>query len=116
MSVSSVSSTTANAGNTLLSGNEALPQPGPLKSAETEKKADTGAVEGSEKKSEKPAPIQIAEDKYLSIQFDESSNRYVFMSIEKSTGKVLDQYPAEDALRQIAYFRDLTGLTLDTGV
>lgn len=115
MSVSSVTANATSAGNTQASAREPLPQPAPLASAETGKKAGTAAGESAGKNPEKPAAIQIAGEKYLSIQFDRESNRFVFMSIEKSTGKVLEQYPAEEALRQIAYFRDLTGLTLDTG-
>jgi uncharacterized FlaG/YvyC family protein len=116
MSVSSVSSTMASAGNIPDGVRDPLPRSGPLtSSADKEKRADTGTRDRSDNKPEKPAAIQIAKDKYLSIQFDKESNRYVFMSIEKLTGKVLEQYPAEDALRQIAFFRDITGLTLDTG-
>lgn len=51
----------------------------------------------------------------LSIERDESSNRYVFKSINRDTGEVIRQYPTEQMLSQIARVRQIAGLTVDTG-
>lgn len=50
----------------------------------------------------------------LSIVHDETTNRYVFKSVDPDTGEVIRQYPTEQMLRQIARIREITGLTVDS--
>jgi len=52
----------------------------------------------------------------LRIEHDKTTDRYVFMSIDKISGEVMRQYPTEAMLAQIARVRQLTGLAFDLGV
>lgn len=52
----------------------------------------------------------------LRIEHDKTTDRYVFMSIDKTSGEVMRQYPTEAMLAQIARVRQLTGLAIDIGV
>lgn len=50
----------------------------------------------------------------LRINVDEGSGTYVYQSINPDTGEVINQYPAEDVLRQLALYRqDAGGLVVD---
>lgn len=108
MSVSNVTVTGTSAGFTQAGVREPVSKSVLPPSSEVQNKPDTAPAP-------QPAPPQFTENTYLSIAFDKESNRYVFRSVDKSSGRVINQYPAEDVLRHIAYFRDITGLTVDTG-
>lgn len=56
----------------------------------------------------------VASNTRLSIMLDEATNRYVFKSVDVDTGEVIQQYPTEQMLRQIARVREITGLTVDS--
>lgn len=79
------------------------------------------------KRQEKPAPSETevqakasppaiqASNTTLTIERDEATDRYVFRTVDKSTGEVIRQYPTEQMLSLFARARRLTGLTIDTG-
>jgi flagellar protein FlaG len=49
----------------------------------------------------------------LRIEHDEGSGNYVYMGIDKETGEVKRQWPAEEILRMHAFFRELDGTRVD---
>ncbi len=49
----------------------------------------------------------------LRIQRDQDSDRYVYQGIDKITGEVQSQWPAETILRMLGFFRQLEGLLVD---
>lgn len=49
----------------------------------------------------------------LRVESDKDSGKYVYKSIDKYTGEVTRQWPAEDVLRMLAFFRELDGLLFD---
>ncbi len=56
------------------------------------------------------------ENTRLSIVRDETTGRYVFKSVDQNTGEVIQQYPTEQMLTQIARLRQIVGLTVDKDV
>jgi uncharacterized FlaG/YvyC family protein len=49
----------------------------------------------------------------LSIDHDAFVQAFVYRSIDKQTGEVIQQWPGEDALRLRRYLRQLAGLVVD---
>lgn len=49
----------------------------------------------------------------LRIEHDEASGRFVIQSVDKDTGEVVQQFPPEEILAMIAYFREIEGLAVD---
>ena len=49
----------------------------------------------------------------LRIEQDAGSGNYVYKGIDKETGEVKNQWPAEQILRLHAFFRELDGLLVD---
>lgn len=52
----------------------------------------------------------------LSIDVDDSSGLFVYKGIDKTTGEVVSQFPAEEILALIAYYREAEGLVVDEKV
>ena len=52
----------------------------------------------------------------LRVENDKDSGKYVYKSVDKYTGEVKRQWPAEDVLRLLAFFRELDGLLFDERV
>ncbi len=49
----------------------------------------------------------------LHVRFDAPSARYVYLTVDSSSGEVERQYPPQEALRRIARMRQIAGLALD---
>lgn len=49
----------------------------------------------------------------LQIEHDEGSGLFVYRAIDRDTGEVVRQYPADEILRFISYFRESEGLVVD---
>jgi flagellar protein FlaG len=49
----------------------------------------------------------------LRIELDKGSGDFVYKSVNKDTGEVERQWPAETVLRMLAFFRELDGLLFD---
>lgn len=49
----------------------------------------------------------------LQIEHDEGSGLFVYRAIDKDTGEVVRQYPTDEILRFISYFRESEGLVVD---
>jgi flagellar protein FlaG len=49
----------------------------------------------------------------MSVELDEGTGDFVYKSIDKKTGEVDRQWPAESILRMLAFFRELDGLIYD---
>lgn len=56
----------------------------------------------------------IGSNTRLRIEQDEETGRFVYRSIDKETGEVVRQFPAEEMLNLIARFRDAAGLIVDS--
>ena len=52
----------------------------------------------------------------MSIDRDQDSGRFVYKSVNKVTGELDRQWPAETVLRMLAFFRELDGLLYDKTV
>lgn len=49
----------------------------------------------------------------LQIERDEGSGLFIYRAIDKDTGEVVRQYPTDEILRFISYFRESEGLVVD---
>ena len=49
----------------------------------------------------------------LQIDKDRDTGHFVYKSIDSQTGELHKQFPAEDILRMLAFFRELDGLLYD---
>jgi flagellar protein FlaG len=49
----------------------------------------------------------------LSIDHDAFVQAFIYRSVDKQTGEVIQQWPGEDALRLRRYLRELAGLVVD---
>lgn len=47
------------------------------------------------------------------VESDKDTGKYVYQSVDKVTGEVKRQWPAEQILRMLAFFRELDGLLYD---
>ncbi len=50
----------------------------------------------------------------LRIDFDRTAGRFVYLGVNPNTGEVVRQFPPETMLRQLAFFRQLAGLAVDS--
>jgi len=49
----------------------------------------------------------------LQISLHDDTGMFVYRAIHKDTGEVLHQYPADEILRELAYYRSLEGIAVD---
>ncbi|MCC3860801.1 flagellar protein FlaG [Pseudemcibacter aquimaris] len=49
----------------------------------------------------------------LSIDVDDGSGLFVYKGIDKKSGEVVSQFPAEEILALISYYREAEGLVVD---
>ena len=49
----------------------------------------------------------------LEISVHDDTGRFIYRAVHKDTGEVLHQYPADEVLRQLAYYRNLEGIVVD---
>ncbi len=56
----------------------------------------------------------VPSNSHLQIIRDEESGTFIYRILDSETGEIVSQYPAEEALRQLAFWSDLKGLSVDT--
>ncbi len=56
---------------------------------------------------------QTPENSRLEISVHNDTGRFIYRAVSKDTGEVLHQYPADEILRQLAYYRNLEGTVVD---
>lgn len=94
------------------------------------KKSEPGTAQrDAEKEREKePAPVSLetvaqAIERYvpkdlpntqLKIDHDKNADLYVYKAVDRDSGEVVRQYPADDILRFIAFYREREGLVVDS--
>ncbi len=49
----------------------------------------------------------------LQIELHEKTGQFVYKAVNTESGEVLKQYPAEQVLRQIEFFREIQGLAVN---
>ncbi len=49
----------------------------------------------------------------LRVELDEGSGRFIYKSVDAETGEVIRQYPPEQVLERLAFYRQLQGLTVN---
>lgn len=49
----------------------------------------------------------------LSIDVDDESGLFVYKGVDKSSGEVVSQFPAEEVLALISYYRETEGIVVD---
>ncbi len=74
------------------------------------------AVEAVEKSLRAMEPPVLGRNERLSILRDEATGLFVYHSIDRQTGKVLRQWPAESMLQFKAYLRNTEGVLVDREV
>jgi uncharacterized FlaG/YvyC family protein len=83
----------------------------------TEKTADPASGPGGEKALEDAINERIARllgsNTRLRIELDKGSGDFVYKSVNKHTGEVEKQWPAQTILNMLAFFRELDGLIFD---
>lgn len=52
----------------------------------------------------------------LSIDVDDDSGLFVYKGVDKQSGEVVSQFPAEEILALIAYYRETEGIVVDEKV
>ncbi len=52
----------------------------------------------------------------LSIDVDDESGLFVYKGVDKQSGEVVSQFPAEEILALIAYYREAEGIVVDEKV
>jgi flagellar protein FlaG len=52
-------------------------------------------------------------DTHLRIDKDEETGRFVYYNVDKESGEVVRQFPPENILKFLSYYRGLEGLILD---
>lgn len=57
-----------------------------------------------------PQPTNVSR---LSIEHDAFVQAFVYRSVDKETGEVVDQYPGDDQLKLRRYMREIAGLVVD---
>ena len=61
-------------------------------------------------------PPMMGRDERLNIQRDDVTGTFVYRSISKDTGEVLNQWPAEAMLQFKAYLKEAQGVIFDAEV
>ena len=108
-----------NAGGTAIENTEAAPKAAKAVQSETinnllkEDVKQTGDfVSQAEAILNKALTLKSANTK-LSIDVDDESGLFVYKSVDKKSGEVVSQFPAEEVLALIAYYREAEGLVVD---
>ncbi len=57
---------------------------------------------------------RVPSNSHLQIIRDDETGRFVYRVLDAETGEIVSQYPADEALRELAFWRDLKGLSVDT--
>ena len=57
---------------------------------------------------------RVPSNSHLQIIRDDEAGTFVYRVLDAETGEVVSQYPADAALRELAFWRDLKGLSVDT--
>ncbi len=57
---------------------------------------------------------RVPSNSHLQIIRDDEAGRFVYRVLDAETGEIVSQYPADEALRELAFWRELKGLSVDT--
>ena len=57
---------------------------------------------------------RVPSNSHLQIIQDEETGTFVYRVLDAETGEIVSQYPADSALRELAFWRELKGLSVDT--
>lgn len=49
----------------------------------------------------------------LRIDIDESSGNFIYQSVDETSGEVIRQFPSEEILKFLSFYRELEGLAVD---
>jgi flagellar protein FlaG len=56
---------------------------------------------------------EVIENSSLRIEQDENTGRFIYQSIDNVSGEVLRQFPPEQILEFLSFFRDPEGIVVD---
>jgi flagellar protein FlaG len=73
-------------------------------------------VEAVEKSLREMEPPILSRNERLSILRDETTGQFIYQSIDRETGKVVRQWPAESMLQFKAYLQKAEGVLVDRQV
>ena len=57
---------------------------------------------------------RVPSNSHLQIVRHDETGTFVYRVLDAETGEIVSQYPADEALRELAFWRDLKGLSVDT--
>lgn len=92
------------------------PEPEPVSSSEEEKNVDVSAqplspasreILKSEDTFDQLASQLVGQNASLRISQDDATGRFLYLSVDKVSGEIIDQWPAEEFIRQLAFFLEL---------
>lgn len=83
-----------------------VPPPGP----------ESGIAGQIEARFNEIVPELLGLNSRLSIEENRETGHFVYRSVDKKSGEVLKQWPEEEILRLIEFFRDLEGILVDRKV
>lgn len=52
----------------------------------------------------------------LRIDRDESSGNFIYQSVDEESGEVINQFPTEQILKMLSYYREAEGIAVDENV
>ncbi len=56
---------------------------------------------------------KLPDNAKLSIEIDDDTGKVVYKSIDRETGETIKQYPPKAVLEQLAYYREIAGVSVD---
>ncbi len=74
---------------------------------------ETGPLKRVEEVLNSALGSQTPANSRLEISVHDDTGRFIYRAVHKDTGEVLHQYPADEVLRQLAYYRNLEGIVVD---
>ncbi len=75
---------------------------------------DRNEAEGTSDRGEMlRAKVISDENTRLQIRFNEETGEFVYLSVDSETGKVVRQFPPEEIVERVRFFRDVAGMAVD---
>ncbi len=71
------------------------------------------ALKKAEALLDKAFKAKLPDNAKLSIEIDDDTGKVVYKSIDRETGETIKQYPPKAVLEQLAYYREIAGVSVD---
>lgn len=84
-----------------------------VRSEEKTVKGTDEALKKAEALLDKAFKSKLPDNAKLSIEIDDDTGKVVYKSIDRETGETIKQYPPKAVLEQLAYYREIAGVSVD---